>query len=151
MQKYQSETKTLLTSAQQAFEILSNLSNVEKALLTNSLSMDTQLERHLKKVTFDQDTVRIEVDMAGTVTFKIIEREPYKTIKFQTENAPIAANLWIQLVEKGYNDTKMRLTIHAEIPTMLKLMVDNKIKSSINKLADAISLSINKLTEEKEK
>lgn len=140
--KYESEIKTLQTSAQKSFELLSNLSNIEKILVTKD---NTEWSKQLENITFDNDSVRINADMAGTVTFRIIEKEPHKTIKFQTENAPILANLWIQLVEKNSDDTKMKLTIHAEIPTMLKMMVSGKIKSSINKLADGIALAINQL------
>lgn len=140
--KYESEIKTLQTSAQKSFELLSNLSNIEKILATKD---NTEWSKQLENITFDNDSVRINADMAGTVTFRIIEKEPHKTIKFQTENAPILANLWIQLVEKNSDDTKMKLTIHAEIPTMLKMMVSGKIKSSINKLADGIALAINQL------
>lgn len=140
--KYESEIKTLQTSAQKSFELLSNLSNIEKILATKD---NTEWSKQLENITFDNDSVRINADMAGTVTFRIIEKEPHKTIKFQTENAPILANLWIQLAEKNSDDTKMKLTIHAEIPTMLKMMVSGKIKSSINKLADGIALAINQL------
>ena len=75
----------------------------------------------------------------GNVKFKIIEREEPKTIKFAAEGSPIEINMWIQLVEKEESLTKMRLTLKADLPMMVKMMVDGKLKDGINKVADVLA------------
>jgi hypothetical protein len=73
------------------------------------------------------------------VGFRIVSREPFtKLVIFAAENFPVEANMWIQLKQVAENDTKMKLTLKAEIPTMLKFAVDKSLKEGINKIADAL-------------
>ncbi len=147
MTKYESSIKTLHTSSEQAFALLSNLSNLEEAVKKAKEKEGDKFEDYLKDVTFDNDSIRAKSHGVGEIGLKIIEREPNKTIKFETENSPVNANLWIQFVEKASDDTKMRITIHAEIPKMIKMMIDGKIKKGVDKIADAISMAVNKSVE----
>ncbi len=144
MTKYESDIKTLNTSSQKAFELLSNLSYLKEAIEKAKEQDAEKVESYLKDVTFDNDSIRAKSHGVGEIGFRIIEREPYKTIKFETENSPINANLWIQFVEKSETDTKMRITMHAEIPKMIQMMVDGKISKGVNKIADAITMAVNK-------
>ena len=80
----------------------------------------------------------------GRVGFRIIEREPFKTIKLESENSPIHINVWIQLKQVAENDTKMKLTLSAELPAMIKMMLDSKLKSGINSVADVLAKALSK-------
>ncbi|MBP1663293.1 MAG: hypothetical protein H6Q19_433, partial [Bacteroidetes bacterium] len=114
--------------------ILKNFNNLQ------NLNADAQekLNQMLKDVEFDEDSCRFTVEGVGRVGFRIIEREPFKTIKLETENSPVAVNGWIQLVQVSETDTRMKLTLKAEIPTMIKVMVDSKLKKGINTIADTL-------------
>ena len=92
----------------------------------------------LKDVEFDEDSCRFTVEGIGRIGFRIIEREPFKTIKLEAENSPVAVNGWIQLVQVSETDTRMKLTLKADIPTMIKVMVDSKLKKGINTIADTL-------------
>jgi hypothetical protein len=43
------------------------------------------------------------------------------------------------LVEKEAYNTKMKLTLKADIPFMLKMMVNSKLKEGINQIATVLS------------
>ncbi len=144
MTKYESDIKKLNTSSQKAFELLSDLSNLKEAIKKAKEQEGEKVEKYLKDITFDTDSIRAKSHGVGEIGFKIIEREPYKTIKFETENSPVNANLWIQFVEKTETDTRMRITIQAEIPKMIQMMVGNKISTGVNKVAEAIEMAINR-------
>jgi len=73
----------------------------------------------------------------------MVEKDPFKTIKFELQELPVQANAWIQLMEKDENDTRMKLTFKAEIPAMLKMMVDKKLKEGVNLAAEVIANAFN--------
>ena len=134
MTTYESDIKTISSSGEVVFNILSNLSNFNNL---QNLNADAQekLNQMLKDVEFDENSCRFTVDRVGRVGFRIIEREPFKTIKLEAENSPVAVNGWIQLVQVSETDTRMKLTLKADIPTMIKVMVDSKLKKGIKTIA----------------
>ena len=137
MTSYESDIKTISFSGEVVFNIISNLSNFNNL---QNLNADAQekLNQMLKDVEFDENSCRFTVDGVGRVGFRIIEREPFKTIKLEAENSPVAVNGWIQLVQVSETDTRMKLTLKADIPTMIKVMVDSKLKKGINTIADTL-------------
>ena len=137
MTTYESDIKTISSSGEVVFNILSNLSNFNNL---QNLNADAQekLNQMLKDVEFDENSCRFTVDGVGRVGFRIIEREPFKTIKLEAENSPVAVNGWIQLVQVSETNTLMKLTLKADIPTMIKVMVDSKLKKGINTIADTL-------------
>ena len=56
-----------------------------------------QLEK-LKEVELSADRIAIPAPMIGTIALSIIEREENKCIKFATDQSPVDANLWIQVL-----------------------------------------------------
>jgi Carbon monoxide dehydrogenase subunit G (CoxG). len=137
MTTYESDIKTISSNEEMVFGILSDLSNLEK------LKENPALADKAKDLKFDTDSCSFTVDGFGKVGFRIIEREPFKTIKFESENAPVSVNLWIQLKQVAENDTRLKLTLKAELPTMIKMMVDKKLKEGINSVADMLAKALN--------
>lgn len=137
MTTYESDIKTISSSEEVVFGILSNLNNLEE------FTKNEQLSDKLKDVTFDADSCSFIVDGFGKVGFKIIEKEPFKTIKFTTEHVPVEVNAWIQLKQVDERDTRMKLTIKAELPAMIKMMVNKKIEEGINSIADLLAKALN--------
>ncbi|MDR0370782.1 MAG: SRPBCC family protein [Prevotellaceae bacterium] len=137
MIKYESEIKTISSSEEVVFNMLSDLNN-----LKNIGQIDAIREK-VKSITFDTDSIRVEIEMLGQVGFKIIEREPNKTIKFESENSPVGITMWIQLKQVAAVDTRMKITVKADIPTMLKLMIDKKLKEGVDLMAGALADALN--------
>lgn len=78
------------------------------------------------------------------VGFNIIEREEFKTIKISgNELVPLEFYLWIQLKEVAPYDTRMRITIKAELNMMMKMMLGKKLEEGVNTLADGIATAFN--------
>ncbi len=138
MTTYESEIKTIIRPQEQIFNTLSNFENIKK-IQESSEENREKISSYFEDFESDVDSVHFNVTGIGKVGFRIIEREHFKTIKLEAENSPIQANGWIQLVKIDDNQTKMKLTVKADLPMMIKMMVDKKIKSGINTIADALT------------
>ncbi|MFT3752204.1 MAG: SRPBCC family protein [Paludibacter sp.] len=136
MTTYESDIKTISSNEEVVFGILSDLNNLKK------LQENPALADKVKDIQFDTDSCKFSVDGFGKVGFRIIEREPFKTIKFVSENAPVEVNVWIQLKQVAENDTRMKLTLKADLPAMIKMMVDKKLKEGINSVADLLAKTL---------
>ncbi len=132
MSKFESGIKHIPYSQEAVYATLSDLSNIEKV-------RDRLPEDKVKDLAFDRDSISISAPM-GSVSMRIVEREEPKCIKFATENSPVAANLWIQIVPEGDNACKMRLTIKADINPFIKAMVSKPLQDGIEKMADVLSM-----------
>lgn len=133
MADFVSETKKIPHNDDVIFSTLADLNHL--AQLKNRIPEDK-----IKNFEFDQDSVTMEVNPIGKVTFRIIEREPNKTIKFEAERTPIPVFVWIQLVAAGELDTRMRITIRAEINPFMKTMVSKPLNEAVNKIADLLAI-----------
>ena len=155
MTQYESEVKYISAPVERVYAMLSNLENL-RPVLSMAQDNDTirqQMEQagqdpsmldSLKDVQLTEDRIAIPAPMVGELSLRIIEREENKTIKFATEQSPVDANLWIQVLPttsaESQEATKMRLTLKADLNPMLKMMVGNKIKSGLDKFADMLCM-----------
>lgn len=113
--------------------MLSDLTNIERV-------KDKVPEDKLNDLTFDKDTISVSVPPVGQITMRIIEREEPKMIKFASENSPLSFNFWIQILPTDEANSKMRLTIDADIPFFAKAMVSGPLQEGIEKIADALAM-----------
>lgn len=132
MTSYESEIKTISSNEEVVFAVLSDLSRLEA--VRDKLPTDK-----ISGLNISKENVRFTINGVGEIGFKIIDKEPYKTIKFESEQLPFVVNVWIQLKQVGECDTRMKLTLRAELPTMVKMMLGNKLGDAINKMADGLS------------
>ena len=138
MTTYESDIKTISSNEEVVFGILSDLNNLKK------IQEQAPTTDKVKDLEFDKDSCSFVVEGFGKVGFRVIEREPFKTVKFESENAPVKVNVWIQLKQIDENQTAMKLTIKADLPTMIKMMVDKKLKEGVNVVADLLAKGLNK-------
>lgn len=138
MTTYESEVKTIPSGAEMVFGLISDLNNLQL------LKDDPRVQEKLSDLTFDTDSCTFSVDMLGKVGFRIVEREPFSTVKMEVFDVPVQMNFWIQLKQVSDNDTKMKLTLKAELPMMIKMMVDSKLKEGINLIAGYLADGITK-------
>lgn len=133
MAKFESSVKQIPYPQQAVYNMLSDLTNIERV-------KDRVPEDKLKDLSFDKDCISISVPPVGAVSMRIIEREEPKTIKFESANSPMPFNFWIQLLPVSETESKMRLTIKADIPFMLKGMVTKPLQEGIEKIAEALAM-----------
>ena len=108
MAQFESTVKMVPAPVETIFNTLSDLNNLEK--IKDKIPADK-----VKDFSFDADSCSFSVTPVGSVKVVVIEREPYKTIKFGTENSPVPFFMWIQLLPVTDNESKMKLTVKAEI------------------------------------
>lgn len=132
MTKIESSVKTIPAPQAAVYEKLSNFNNLEK--LKEHLPQDKA-----QGMTFDGDSLTIEAAPAGKVTFRIVEKEPCKCIKFGTTDSPVPLNLWIQIVPDGDDACKLKLTIGLEINPFVKAVVQKPLQEGIEKAADTLA------------
>ncbi|MDH8702105.1 carbon monoxide dehydrogenase subunit G [Dysgonomonadaceae bacterium PH5-43] len=129
---FQSEIKTIPHNQERVFEVLSDMSYLEN--VKDKLPKDK-----VQDFSFDKDSCSFSVSPAGNIKFTIIEREFPKTIKFKADKAPFDVFMWIQLVESSSEETKMKLTVKADLNPFLKPMLSKPLQEGINKIADVLA------------
>lgn len=132
MADFTSEVKTIPHNDDIIFAMLSDMSNLER--IKDRIPQDK-----IKDFTFDRDTCSFTVDPVGSVMFQIVEREPNKTIKFSTTNSPIPLQMWIQLKQVAEKDTKLKMTVRADLNPFLKPMVSKPLQEAIDKISEIVA------------
>lgn len=133
MSKFESSIRQIDYPQQIVFQGLSNFDNLSKV-------QDRIPEDKAKDLTFDNDSVSINVPPVGKVTLRIVEREEPKTIKFETVESPLPFNFWIQLLPVTETSCKMKLTIKADLNPFIKAMVSSHLQDGIEKIADVLQM-----------
>ncbi|MDD2511670.1 MAG: SRPBCC family protein [Proteiniphilum sp.] len=131
MTEFVSDTKTILYSDSDVFRVLSDLRKLERV-------KDRIPGDKISEFSFDQDSVSFRVDPIGKVTFLVEEREPNKLVKFKSDKLPFNMFLWIQLVAKGEKDTRLRMTVRADLNPFIKGMVEKPMREVVDKISDAL-------------
>lgn len=86
------------------------------------------------------DSCRFTIDPVGEVGLRIVEKEEFKTIKYTAEGkTPFNFFLWIQLKEVAVDDTRIKLTIKADMNPMIKMVASKPINKFLEVLSDAIA------------
>ena len=133
MTKFESSIRQIMYPQQAVYNMLSDLSNIERV-------KDHLPEDKVQDLTFDTDSVSISVAPVGQIALRIIDREEPKTIKFETAQSPVPFNLWIQLLPVTETTSKMKLTIQAELNPFIKGMVSKPLQEGLEKIADMLTM-----------
>ena len=132
MTKFESSVKQIPYPVEDVYRNISDLSNLERV-------RDRVPQDKLQDFQFDSDSVQVSVSPVGTIKLRICEREENKCVKFETEQSPMPFNLWIQVLPVTATESKMKVTVKADIPFMLKGMVSGPLQDGVEKIADALA------------
>ena len=130
--KFESSVKQIPYSQQAVYNNISDLRNLEKV-------QDRVPEDKVNDFKYDEDTVSLNVAPVGELKLRICDREEPKCVKFETVQSPVPFNLWIQVLPVSATESKMKVTVQADIPFMLKGMVAGPLQDGVEKIADALS------------
>ena len=131
--KYESKITSSPCSAQQIYRVLSNLQNIER--VREYIPQDK-----IQEMEIEPDRIRMKVDgLAQKITIAIVDRIENDTVKFGAEGIPMDANFWIQLKEVNPGDTRIKLTVKADIPMMFKMMIGKKLQEGLDQAADMLA------------
>lgn len=155
MKEYKSEVKKIYAPVGRVYARLSDLNNL--AIIQQGLDNPEAMRRiqeqagdkvtpeqmqqvveKLRSLRFDADSVSGDSPV-GPATLRIIEREEPKTIKFVLEGMPIAANMWIQLLPHGDNESALRITVKADISFFIRQLIGNKLQQGVDGLAQMLA------------
>ncbi|RRD80121.1 hypothetical protein EII14_03575 [Alloprevotella sp. OH1205_COT-284] len=156
MTKYESQIYTVNTPQELAFARLSNLRHFET--IKTAFSDPAMIERivagvpsdqmspeklqtlreQIEKMEFTDDTLTLDSTM-GRIALVIIERDAPKLVKFETQGAPVSANLWVQLLPKGADQSALKVTVGAELNFFIRKMVEKHLKQAPDGIATFLS------------
>ena len=131
--KYESKITSAPCPAGEIYRVLSNMENLERV-------RDMIPQDKIQEMEISPDRVRMKVDGLGQkITIAIVDRIENDTIKFGAEGIPMQANFWIQLKELAPNDTRIKLTVKADIPMMFKFMIEKKLQQGLDQAAEMLA------------
>ena len=131
--KFESSVKSIPYPQQAVYDNISDLRNLEKV-------KDRIPEDKVNDFTFDEDTVGLNVQPVGELKLRICEREEPKCVKFETVQSPVPFNVWIQVLPVDEQNSKMKVTVKAELNPFIKSMVEKPLQEAVEKIADALAL-----------
>ena len=131
--KFESSVKQIPYSQEAVFRNISDLRNLEKV-------KDRIPEDKINDFTFDEDTVGLNVQPVGELKLRICEREEPKCVKFETVQSPVPFNVWIQILPVDEQNSKMKVTVKADLNPFIKSMVEKPLQEAVEKIADALAL-----------
>ena len=131
--KYESKITSAPCSAEQVYRVLSNMQNLERV-------RDMIPKDKVQEMEIEPDRVRLKVDgLAQKISIAIVDRIENDTIKFGAEGIPMDANFWIQMKEVSPTDTRLKLTVKADIPFMFKMILEKKLQEGLDQAADMLA------------
>lgn len=149
--KYESDVKYIALPQNEVYQRLSNLNNLAsikerlaypevQEKLADQIPADKiqQLSQYVEGMTFTEDSLSINSPL-GQIVLRIIEREEPKCLKFASEGAPIQLYLWIQLLPHSVYETKLKVTVGAEVNFFMKGMVAKPLQQAANGLAQMLT------------
>lgn len=140
--KYVSDIKIIHNNQEIIYNYLSNFENLSKYVNEGLLEKMTEQIPQITISNFesDVDSCRFQISGMGLAEIRIIEREPVKTVKISSSGSlPISIVFWIQLMPVEAYETKLRLTLDADMNMMIKMMVNKKLEEGINRMADMLA------------
>jgi carbon monoxide dehydrogenase subunit G len=145
-EKYISDVKVIQAPIEKVYEKLSNLKNLNNLVDPEKMKRIKEQVPNAPDIKLDnfqasEDECSFTLNPLGRVGIRVVEREPNKTIKLQGgESLPVNFNCWLQLLPVDEDSCKIRLTLHADMNPMIKMMVNKHLKEGVNKVADALTV-----------
>ena len=133
MAQFESSVKHVPYPQENVYRNISDLSNLER--IRDRVPTDK-----IDDFSFDSDAVSVSMPPVGKVTLRIVDREEPKCVKFESVQSPIPFNLWIQVLPVDAENSKMKVTVKADIPLVLRAMLSSPLQDGVEKVAEALSL-----------
>ena len=88
----------------------------------------------------DETSCSFTIDPIGNTGVKVIEKEPYKLIKLTNlEESKMDFTFWVQLKMLSETDTRIKLTLEANLNPMIQAMAKKPLQEFLDKLVDQLS------------
>ena len=130
--KFESSVKQIPYPQEAVYRNISDLRNLEKV-------QDRVPQDKVNDFKYDEDTVSLNISPVGELKLRICEREEPKCVKFETVQSPVPFNVWIQVLPVDENNSKMKVTVKAELNPFIKGMLEGPMRDGVEKIADALA------------
>lgn len=140
--KYVSDIKIIQQNNEVVYNYLSDFKNLSVFFNEYTLAQLSQQIPNTKITSFecDFDSCRFTLSNSGEAGIRIIERESPKTIKLTgTGKIPFDMFVWIQILPLSEYQSKIRVTLHADLNMMMKMVAGKKMSEGVNKIAEALA------------
>jgi carbon monoxide dehydrogenase subunit G len=133
MQEYTSKTVSIQRQAEDIYNFFSDFAKFSQLIPIDKIDDF--------KTTADECTFTVKGVAMG---LKILNREPFSMIKYMgIGKVPFEFLFWVQLKQIAPYDTRMRLVLHAKMNVMIKMMLKNKLQTTMDSFAEQISSAFN--------
>lgn len=138
-----SDIQKIDSAIKDVYAFLSNFSKIgamiEMARQAGGQQMP-DISDKIENVHTTEDTCTFVIKGLGEMGVKIAEKDEPKLIKLVGDGrVPFDFELWIQLLENGPYDTRLRITFEAELNMMMKMLLKGKLEKGINQLAEGLT------------
>ena len=140
--KYVSQVKAVHQNNQIIYNYLSDFRNLGQFINDFTLEqISSQIPNgEITDFSTEIDSCEFNISSFGKAGCRIVERTDPKTIKFTVEgNIPLDFTFWIQILPVSAYESKIRLTLHANLNMMMKMMLNKKLQEGIDRMADTLA------------
>lgn len=96
-------------------------------------------DQKVSNFTCNTDSCSFEVEKMGHFGMQIIERQPNKLVKITGDDKmPFKFNLWIQLKQVADYDTRVKVTLKADLNPVLKMVAKKPLTTFVDTLVDKL-------------
>lgn len=139
-----SDVQKINSAIADVYAFLSDFSKIGKLIETarqmGAGNQMPELADKIEDVRTTEDSCTFMVKGVGEMGMKIVEREEPKLIKLEGDGRlPFEFQVWIQLLDNGPYDTRLRITAEAELNMMMKMLLKGKLEKGINQLAEGLA------------
>jgi len=127
MTTYESKIGKIQSSDEKVYTFLSNFNNFSEFLP----------EDQVQDWKSDENSCSFTIGGMGGVGLEIVERTPFTLIKMTGNGmSQVDFFMWIQLKAVGENDTRVKITMKADLNPMIQMMAAKPLKKFLDMMVD---------------
>lgn len=127
---YESSIKVVTNSASVIYEKLADFQNFSGVIPADKV----------QNWEATRDTCRFSIENMGEIGLRIIDRQENSVVKYTADGETrFNFNLWIQMKEVEPYNSRIKVTMKADLNPMIKMMVGKYLQQFVDSLAEAIS------------
>lgn len=130
MVKVESKIGTIARDAEMVYDRLSDFRKIETFIPKDKVS----------DFSADENSCRFTIPNAGQMELTIVDKDPCSMIKYEgSGSVPYKFYFWVQLKQLVPGDSRIKLTMKADIPSMLSFAIKGPMEKALNELVDRIA------------
>ncbi len=118
-------------SAEEVFAFLTDFRNLESYIPTGKIH-DWEA---------GDDWCSFSIPQIGGMTLRITDKQEFKLIRVEPEGggSPFSFRFYVQMKEVGNRDTRIIMTLRAELNAMMRTMFKGQLKKGLDQIIDTLS------------